>query len=199
MARRRVRDRRADNRAGVTIYGLDGTKRLMRLVAPELKQEMDKAIRETMEPVVRSARANVTTNAPLSRWGQSVHARGSRPSYSPYGRRWDYSRLEWDPGEARREIKVRQSGRRGRGRVVKSAVRVVSDNPAAAVWETMGRGASNTNMARTARRLNGMTGKILYKAWDQSNAGQEAMREVEQVVREYERRLDARFQSEVAS
>lgn len=184
-----------DNRAGVTIYGLDGTKRLLRLAAPDLKREMDKEIRKVLEPVQRSARQNVPQDAPLSNWNRSVHRPGSQPSYTPYHKRWEYDRLEWDPGEMKRNIKIRQGGRRARGSVAKSAWSVRSDDPAAVIWELMGRGISNVNMVRTARRLSSQTGRILYRAWDNSYAKQTAPRQIERVIREYEQRLEQRLRS----
>lgn len=184
-----------DNRTGVTIYGLDGTKRLLRLAAPELKREMDKEIRKILKPIERSARQNVPQDAPLSNWNRSVHRPGSQPSYTPYHKRWEYDRLEWDPGEAMRKIRIRQGGRRSRGSIQKSAWSVRSDDPAAVVWELMGRGISNTPMVRTARRLSPNTGRILYRAWDNSYQRQTAPKQIERVIREYERRLEERLRS----
>jgi len=189
------RARTYDNRAGVTVYGLDGTKRLLRLAAPELKREMDKEIRQILEPVQRSARQNVPQDAPLSNWNRSVHRPGSQPSYTPYHKRWEYDRLEWDPGEMRRKIRIRQGGRRARGKVERSAWSVRSDEPAAVVWELMGRGVSNVNMVRTSRRLSGQTGRILYRAWDNSYARRTAPQQIKRVIREYEEKLSERLRS----
>ena len=185
---------RADARKGVTIYGLDGTKRLLRTHAPDLKLEMDKIIREDiLGPIVRSARSNINDSAPLSGWDRKPLAPGSRPSYSPYGRRWDYERLVWDPSQMRAQIRVRQGGRPRRGEIVRSAWQIRSDSPAAAVWELMGRGKSNVNMVRTARRLSGQTGRILYRAWDNNATAQTAPQQIIAVVKEYEMKLQQRL------
>jgi hypothetical protein len=194
---RRIQDRRADARKGVTIYGLDGTKRLLRLHAPDLKKEMDKVIRQDiLGPVVRSARDNISNDAPLSGWDYSPRRPGSSPSYSPYGRRWDYERLAWNPQEMRRQIRVRQGGRAVRGKVERSAWSVRSDHPAAAVWELMGLGKSNVPMVRTARRLTpSRTGRILYKAWDNNAVRQTAPHQIQAVIREYEAKLQERLRN----
>jgi hypothetical protein len=43
--------------------------------APDLKREMDKIIRQDiLGPVVRSAKANVPQDAPLSNWNRGVNA-----------------------------------------------------------------------------------------------------------------------------
>ena len=190
MARRAPRDRRFDKTKGVVVYGLDGTKRLLRTHAPELKKEMDKIIRQDiLGPVQRSAKSNVPQDAPLSNWNRGVNAPGSRRSYSPYGRRWDYARLEWDPGQIMRKIVIRQGGGRVRGQVERAAWQLRSDDPAANVWELMGRGKSNVNMVRTVRRMSGQTGRILYNAWDNSTARGTAPKQIIAVVREYEAKL----------
>ena len=195
MARRAPRDRRFDKSKGVVVYGLDGTKRLLRMHAPDLKREMDKIIRQDiLGPVVRSAKANVPQDAPLSNWNRGVNAPRSRPSYSPYGRRWDYSRLEWNPGQAMRKIGARQRGARTRGKVERAAWQVFNDDPASSVWELMGRGKSNVNMVRTARRLSGgRTGRILYNAWDNNRTAQTAPEQIIAVIREYEQKLQERL------
>jgi hypothetical protein len=155
---------------------------------------MDKIIRQDiLGPVLRSARSNVPQDAPLSNWNRGVNAPGSRPSYSPYRRRWDYARLEWDPGQIMRKIVIRQGGGRARGKVERAAWQLRSDDPAAAVWELMGRGKSNVNMVRTVRRMSGQTGRILYKAWDNNHVRQTAPEQIIAVVREYEAKLQQRF------
>lgn len=187
---------RADARRGVTIYGLDGTKRLLRQSAPDLKREMDKIIRDDiLGPVVRSARSNINDEAPMSGWDRKPLAPGSRPSYSPYRRRWDYDRLAWDPAQMRAQLRVRQGGRAPRGQVVSAAWQIRSDHPAAAAWELMGRGKSNVNMVRTARRITGQTGRILYRAWDNNATAQTAPQQIIAVVKEYERKLQDRLRN----
>jgi len=194
VARRRARDRRFDATKGVVIYGLDGTKRLLRESAPDLKKEMDKIIRQDiLGPVQRSARANVPQDAPLSNWNRGVNAPGSRRSYSPYNRRWDYARLEWEPGQIKQKIVIRQGGGRARGKVERAAWQIRSDDPAAAVWELMGRGKSNVNMVRTVRRMYPPKKRILYTAWDNNAVRQTAPAQIVAVVREYEAKLQERL------
>jgi len=197
--RRRV-SKRADERRGVTIYGLDGTKRLLRLSAPDLKKEMDKAIRvDILGPLVRSAQSNVPGSPPMSNWNQRPHAPNSRRGYSPYntgGRRsWQGDRMVWDSGEMRRKIRVRQGGRAQAGRLERAAWSIESVSPAAAAWELMGRGKSNTNMVRTARRVGGQTGRILYKAWDNNQTSQTAPHQIMAVVKEFEQKLQDRLRN----
>jgi hypothetical protein len=57
----------------------------------------------------------------------------------------------------------------------------------------MGRGKSNVNMVRTARRLSGQTGRILYRAWDNNATAQTAPQQIIAVVKEYEMKLQQRL------
>ena len=197
---RRPVDKRADARRGVTIYGLDGTKRLLRLSAPELKKEMDKRIKDDiLGPIVRSAQSNVPGSPPLSNWNRRAHAPNTRRGYSPYntgGRRsWTGDRLQWDAAEMRRKIRTKQGGKAKPGELVRAAWSVESVSPAAAAWELMGRGKSNTPMVRTVRRMSGNTGRILYKAWDNNEATKTAPHQIMAVVREYEQKMQERLRN----
>jgi hypothetical protein len=178
----------------VEIYGLQSTKKLMRELEPELLKEMNREIRTQLEPVKARAQSLIPSSPPLSGWGRSVSRSGSRPSYSPYGRRWDYSRLEWNASEAKAGIVIRQGGGRARGQVSRAAWQVRSNNAAAAVFELMGRGKSNVRMVRNVGSRHPGTGRVLYRAFD-SVGGRRIEQNVVGTIRRFEvdfdRRLDA--------
>ena len=178
----------------VRIYGLNDTKRLMRELEPELLKAMNREIRTQLEPVAARAKSLVPSSPPISGWGRAVHAPGSRPSTSPYGRRWDYQRLAWDSDEAEREIVIRQGGRRRRGQETSAAWQVRSNNPAAAVFELMGRGKSNTNMVGNVSREHTGTGRVLYRAFDQVG-GRRIESEVVGSIRRFETEFNRRLES----
>lgn len=180
--------------SGVTVSGLSNTKRIMRVAAPDLKREMDKEIRGLLQPVQALAKRNVSDDPLLTRWERQPRRPGSRASYSPYGRRWDYERLQWNPERMRSQIRIRQGGRRARGTVERAAWSIRSNDPAASVWELMGRGKSNVPMVRTARRLTGDSGRILYKAWDDSRAEQTIPSRIVDTIRDFERQLNRRLE-----
>lgn len=184
----------AARQSGVTVEGLTATKRAMRLAAPDLKKDMDRTIRSLLQPIALRAKRNVEDDPLIRRWEIQPRRPGSRPSYSPYGRRWDYERLQWNPEAMRSDIRVRQGGRRARGTIERAAWSIRSNHPAAAVWELMGRGKSNVSMVRTARRLTGDSGRILYKAWDDSRAEATVPRQIEQTIRDFERQLTRRLE-----
>ena len=175
------------------IYGFRGTKKLMRELEPELLKEMNTKIRADLTPVVMKAKLLTPTTYPLRRWRTPVNP-NSRPSYSPYGRRWDYSRLEWDTTEARRQIVLRQRSKRTRGSVNRTLWQLQSNNPANAAFELMGRGRSNVNMVRNLSGKHPGTGRVLYRAWDQSG-GDKIEGRVVDTIRKYEKEFNRRLDS----
>ena len=178
------------------LYGWTATKRLMREVEPELLKELDREIKAILTPIRDRARSLVPASPPLSNWNRSVNRPGSRPSYSPWGRRWDYGRLEWNASEAKSQIVVRAGGQRKRGEVTRAIYQLRSNNAAAAVFEIMGRGKSNTSMVRNVRRSHGGSspGRILYRAWE-SHRSEKTVDRVRATIKsfeaEFQRRLDS--------
>ena len=178
----------------VEIYGLQSTKRLMRELEPELLKEMNREIRDQLKPVAARAQSLIPSAPPLSGWGRSVSRAGSRSQYSPWGRRWDYSRLEWNSSEAKSSVVIRQGGGRARGQASRAAWQVRSNNPAAAVFELMGRGKSNVPMVRNVSRRFPGTGRILYRAFDSVGGArieQNVVGTIRRFEAEFDRRLDA--------
>lgn len=178
----------------LTVRGFRGTKRLMRELEPELLKQMNRTVRRQLEPIVTRAKRNVPMQAPLSGWARMPYAPYTGVPYSPYGRRWEYERLEWNTPEARKNIVIRQPGRRSRGGVTRTLYQLQSNQPAAAVFELMGRGKSRVHMVSNMRNKYPGTGRVLYKAFDMTG-GAKIEREVVNTVKKFEaefnRRLDA--------
>lgn len=166
----------------------------MRELEPELLKDMNRQIRQELEPVAQRARSLIPSSPPLSGWGRSVNSPGSRRSTSPYGRRWDYSRLEWNSSEAKSSIVVRQGGGRSRGRADRAAWQVRSMNPAASAFELMGRGKSNHPMVRNVGRRFPGAGRVLYRAFDQVG-GDRIERNVVGTIRRFEAEFNRRLES----
>jgi hypothetical protein len=178
----------------VQIYGLQSTKRLMRELEPELLKDMNREIRDLLKPIAARAQSLIPSSPPLSAWGRSVNAPGSRRAYSPYGRRWNYSRLEWNSSEAKAGIVIRQGGGRQRGTASRAAWQIRSNNPAAAVFELMGRGKSNVRMVHNVQARFPADGRVLYRAWDSLGGDGRVEQELVGIIRRFEaefnRRLD---------
>lgn len=177
----------------LVVRGFRGTRKLMRELEPDLLKELDKSVREQLEPIVERARSLVPNSRPLSRWKKPRNP-GIGVSYSPYGKRWDYDRLEWNAPTAKKNIVVRRPGRRPRGKLTRPLYQLQSNNPAAAVFELMGRGKSGVNMVGNVGNRFPGTGRVLYKAFDQIG-GRRLERDVVDTIKKFEaefnRRLDA--------
>lgn len=179
----------------VQIYGLVETKRLMRELEPELLKDMNREIRQILQPVAERAKALIPIQAPLSGWNRTVHAGGSRRPYSPYATKAGGSRserLQWDGAEARSQIVIRAGGGRRRGRAGQAAWQVRSNNPAAAAFELMGRGKSQTNMVKNVMRKYPQTGRLLYRAFDEFGETR-ITKEVVATIRKFEQTFNAKL------
>ena len=72
----------------VVIEGVVGLKKALRQLAPDIKKEMDKEIREALKPIIKDARSKVPGTAPggLINWndpGYERKPRGGRKSAFP--------------------------------------------------------------------------------------------------------------------
>jgi hypothetical protein len=181
----------------VVVFGLDETKRQMRLFAPDLLKEMNFEIRrEILGPIVRDARNMVPEAAPLSGWNRQVTAPGSRRGYSAHGKRWEYGRLQWDSKKVKSGIRVGVGVPRRRGDVFRGAYAILNRDAAGAVFELMGRGKSNANMVGNVRGKHGASSRLIWRAWDKAQATANVPRQVVDTIKrfeaEFQQRLDTR-------
>jgi len=184
----------AGNRTGVVVHGLDDTKRLMRLFAPDLLKEMNHEVRRTiLGPIVSDAKNMVPSSPPLSRWNQSVAQPGSRPSYSSHGKRWEYGRLEWDSARVKTGIRVGVGVPRRRGDNFKGAYAILNRDAAGAVFELMGRGKSRVNMIGAVRTQHGSSSRLIWRAWDKARAKNTVPRRVVDTIRTFEAKFQERL------
>lgn len=180
---------------GVIITGLDETRRQMRQFAPDLLKEMNTEVRRILQPLVTDAKNIVPSSEPLGRWNQSVNAPGSRPSYSAYGKRWEYSRLEWDPARVKRGIRVVSGRARSRGDSFKGAYAIRNADPAGAVFELMGSGKSRVNMVGNVRSRHGSGKRLIWRAWNKARASRRVPRQVTDTIRQFEQKFQERLNS----
>lgn len=180
----------------VQIHGLVETKRMMRELEPALLKDMNDSIKEILKPVAARAQSLIPMQAPLSGWNKTPFAGGSRKPYSPYASAAGGSRserLKWDGGHARSQVVIRAGGGRRRGRASTAAWQIRSNDPAAAAFELMGRGKSNTNMVKNVSRKFPKTGRLLYRAFDEfgeQRITQKVVGRIRQFEREFNQRLE---------
>lgn len=180
---------------GIFVSGLDHTRRQMRFFAPELLKEMNAEVRNILQPIVTDAKNLVPEREPLSGWNRPVQRPGSQPSYSPYGRRWEYDRLAWDPRAVKRGIRVGVGRPTRRRDSFKAAYAIRNANPAGAVYELMGSGKSRTNMVRSVRSTHGLRKRLIWRAWDKAQAQERIPREVVDTIRAFEAKLQQRLRA----
>jgi hypothetical protein len=77
--------------------------------------------------------------------------------------------------------------------VTSAAWQIRSDNPAAAVFELMGRGKSRANMVGNVGRKFPGTGRVLYRAFD-ALGGKRIERSVVGTIRKFEQDFNNRLQ-----
>lgn len=182
----------AGRRTGIVVHGLDQTKRQMRLFAPDLLKQMNFEVRRNiLGPIVKDAKTMVPSAPPLtgskpSRWNQSVARPGSRRSYSPHGKRWEYGRLEWNSRQVKQGIRVGVGTPRRRGDTFRGAYAILNRDPAGAVYELMGSGKSNVNMVRNVRASHGPAKRLIWRAWEKANANRNVPLEVVDTIRRFE-------------
>lgn len=177
---------------GVILTGLDNTRRQMRALAPELLKEMDRGVRQILKPLVTDAKNMVPSAEPLGRWNERVQAPGSRASYSAYGRRWDYARLEWDSARVRRGIRVVVGRPQRRGDSFKAAYAIRNADAAGAVYELMGSGKSRVNMIGNVRGRHGSGKRLIWKAWNKARASRRVPQQVVDTIRQFEKKFQER-------
>jgi hypothetical protein len=180
---------------GVIITGLDETRRQMRQFAPDLLKEMNTEVRRILQPLVTDAKNMVPSSEPLSRWNQSVNAPRSRASYSSYGSRWDYGRLEWDSARVKRGIRVVAGRPRSRRDSFKGAYAIRNADAAGAVYELMGSGKSRVNMVGNVRARHGSGKRLIWRAWDKARAKSTVPRKVTDTIRQFEKKFQERLNS----
>ena len=195
MARSPFSDAFADGKkSGVVVFGLDETRRQMRLFAPELLKQMNAEVRrDILGPIVRDARTEVPQDGPLSGWNRQVTAPGSRRSYTVHGKRWEYGRLAWDSNKVKSGIRVGVGAPRRRGDVFKGAYAIINRDPAGAVFELMGRGNSRANMVGNVGRHHGPASRLIWKAWDKANSNTNVPKQVVDTIRRFEAQFQERL------
>lgn len=174
---------------GVSIVGLEDTKRALRNAAPDLRKKMDSEIRAALSPVKSLAVANVP-DVVLSGWRS-----GGAGVWS--------GRLGWDAAAARKGIAIRQGGSAGRAARqagVRVAWKIVNTSAPGAVFELAGRrsSGSNANGQRFIAKINARHGgasRVIWSAWDSLGGDGRIQSSVASIVSAAEAELQARFDS----
>jgi hypothetical protein len=159
----------------VVIEGVVGLKKALRQLAPDIKKEMDKEIREALKPIIKDARSKVPGTAPggLINWndpGYERKPRGGRKSAFPS---YDQTIIRRGLTYSVANSRMKNSGfvslftlfnKSRTGSIIETAGRVGSPNP---------RSASNNPDAgrRFIGAMNGVGGLVDYSGRGRKSTG----------------------------
>lgn len=160
----------------VVIEGVVGLKKALRQLAPDIKKEMDKEIREALKPIIKDARSKVPGTAPggLINWNDPGYKRkprvpGKKEAFPSYDQTVIRRGLTYSVANSR----IKQSGfvslftlfnKSRTGAIIETAGRVGSPNPRAA--------SNNPNAgAKFIGAMNGVGGLVDYSGRGQKSKG----------------------------
>lgn len=169
----------------VAIYGLAELERTLKSMAPDLRKQMDKGIRDGLRPTLTAARARIPSNPPLSGWSTTGAASGRTRG----GVGWP----AWDPRGGRAGISVRRGSPWGRRRTtVAVAWRIESRDASATIFDKAVSGHSPQwqNFVAVLTERFGKSQRVLWPAWLATREA--AMTSVENAVRDAEAALQSR-------
>lgn len=167
-----------------SIKGYNDFKKELKKFEPgggDMRRAMDREIRGVLKPVAAKAQSFVPER-PLSGWRLGSDRVGT-------------ARMpDWDQGEVRKNIKVRQGGRRARGSATQSAWKISNLSAAGSVLELAGkRNDGNPPMGhvfiKALTLYHGNPSRLIYRAWDEAGGKKKITAEVFGIVKLYESKL----------
>jgi hypothetical protein len=160
----------------VNMYGANATLKALRDLDPEAAKAITKALRKTAEPIKERAQAMVP-EIPLTNW---------------YNYGWQNGRLDWWSAAVKRGIAVQVKGGRRRGRIVSSLVAVINRNAAGAVFELAGKVNSGNRLDKGLQASgHGSASRLIWKAFDEQGGAGRATAEIETIMKDVERQVQA--------
>jgi hypothetical protein len=170
-----------------SLKGYADFKKELKKFDPELRRAMDREIRAALKPIALKAQTFVPEK-PLSGWRIGSDRIG--PRRTP----------DWDQGEVRKNIKVRQGGKRSRGNATQSAWKISNLSGAGSVLELAGkRNDGNPPMGgvfiKALTLYYGNPSRLIYRAWDEAGGEKKITAEVFGIVKFYESKLERGLKS----
>jgi len=169
-------------RAAIKVEGLDKTLRALSVIDPEAMKALRRGFRKASGSIIDKAKRNAP-DRPLRNYGR--------------WKAWSDGRdLSWDANKVRRGMTTQVStGRRNAG------LRLLSKNPAAAIWENAGSTgemrttrADRVSQSRAFNRLANAESeapRLLVKTWKEEKGVKQTYVAVTQLIRDAEDRVQA--------
>lgn len=170
-----------------SLKGYNDFKKQLKEFDPDLRRAMDREVRGVLKPIAAKA-ATFVPERPLSGWRLGSGRVG--PERMP----------DWDQGEVRKNIKVRQGGRRRRGNATQAAWKISNLSAAGSAMETAGkRNDGNPPMGdvfiKALTLYHGKPSRLIYRAWDEAGGEKKITAEVFGIVKLYESKLERGLKS----
>lgn len=181
-----VQANKAEFDAQIAILGYDAFVAQMKRFTPELLKEMNREINYVLRPIADKAKGLVP-DQPLSGWNYG--SQGKRyPGTSPEARAKGGSGLPyWNDSLARSGIRVKKGGRRQTGSFTKDSWSILNDSWAGAALEFIGVASPGNSFTNAVKRLHGKPGRLIWKAWDQTNGENKVRAAVVLIINDYQR------------
>ncbi len=160
----------------VVVEGIVGFRKALNKLAPDIKKEMDKEIREALKPIIKDARSRVPGSAPggLYNYNYPGYDRKSRT-----GRKRAFP--SYDPRAIRKGLTYSLSTSRFSGKGYVSVFSLLNKSASGAIIETSGRAnpggspRSQSNNPNAGRRfiagMNGVGGLVDYAGRGKNTTG----------------------------
>lgn len=169
-------------KAAIQVEGLDRTLNALKLIDPEAMKALRVGFRKATDDIIKKARQNVP-DRPLTNYGK-------------WTAWYDGRDLSWNAKSIRSRMRAQVwSTRRN------AALRLVSNNPAGAIWENAGsQGALKTTRAdrvTQSQAFNRLANsqseppRLLVKTWKDEKGIRQTYTEVTRLIRDAERRVQA--------
>jgi hypothetical protein len=160
----------------VNMYGAVATLKAIRDLDPAAAKAVTAALRKTVEPIKQRGQ-DLVPEVPLTNW---------------YNYGWQNGRLDWWSAAVKRGIAIQIKGGRPRGRVVSSLVAVINRNAAGAVFELAGKVNGGNRLDRGLQASgHGSASRLIWKAFDDLGGAKKAAAEVESIMKDVERQVQA--------
>ncbi len=160
----------------VVVEGIVGFRKALNKLAPDIKKEMDKEVREALKPIIADARSKVPAMAPggLFNYNYPGYERKSRT-----GRKSGFP--DYDPKAVRKGLIYKVAPSSVRGTVLISLFTLLNRSATGAIIETAGRAnpggnpRSQSNNRNAGRRfigaMNGIGGLVDYAGRGKESTG----------------------------
>jgi len=169
----------------VVLHGYNEFKKKLKDADADLRKQMDKEIRSFITPVSTLAKTYVPAVV-MRNWTNDEN-----------GGEWSTAR-GWDPAYVRKQIVVRQGGRRSRGSATSAAWRIQNKSAAGVIYElagsrSQGKSIAGTNFINAITAVGGQPSRLIWRAWDAKGGEKAITRAIVETINKFENELQSKL------